>query len=244
MVQLASVALCELAEPDIRSLAEVLDPGEQARSAGLHFQADRRAFIAAHGLLRRLLAEITGHPAGTWRFAREQFGRPRILSPTDRAGLRFSLSHTRGRVGVAIAPSAAEMEIGIDLEGLDRGLDGLALAESFFAPTEVEHLRDIPDPGRRHERFIALWTLKEAVVKATGRGLSQPLSSFSIRFDPIRLHTRNPELEDGYWHFRQWRPDPNQLLALAVRWDRRDPPEIQQWRFSGGVLLPDPTDTY
>ena len=57
------------------------------------------------------------------------------------------------------------------------------------------------------ERFFRLWTLKESVMKAVGKGLALPPSGFSVlpltRGEPIRteagaLFGRSTPL-DGYW---------------------------------------------
>jgi 4'-phosphopantetheinyl transferase len=66
--------------------------------------------------------------------------------------------------------------------------DGKINSLSFFS---LRGLRELPDRLRAHG-FYACWTRKEAFLKATGDGLSLPLSDFSVTTHP----DRNPELED------------------------------------------------
>lgn len=83
--------------------------------------------------------------------------------------------------------------IGIDGEHMDRfendtrenKPDYISLAERFFAPDEVEYVRDGASEG---ERFAQIWVRKEAYVKYTGKGLSD-FANFSVT-DGIKLFTK------------------------------------------------------
>ncbi|KAK9290271.1 hypothetical protein L1049_008438 [Liquidambar formosana] len=60
-----------------------------------------------------------------------------------------------------------------------------SFARRYFSPEEVEFLTSISDPEVQRQEFIKLWTLKEAYVKALGRGFSAaPFKTFTIRFRP------------------------------------------------------------
>ena len=107
-------------------------------------------------------------------------GKPLLAGPgTD--GLHVSLSHTRGLVGCVVA----RCPVGLDCEPRARAarLGALRVARRRFSPAEVAALERLP-PGRaRDAAFLRMWTLKEALVKATGRGISATpgsLNGFSV----------------------------------------------------------------
>jgi phosphopantetheinyl transferase len=56
-------------------------------------------------------------------------------------------------------------EIGVDLEELRSGRDWPAMAETAFGPREAQRVAADGMPG-----FYRLWTLREAMAKATGAG--------------------------------------------------------------------------
>jgi 4'-phosphopantetheinyl transferase len=68
-------------------------------------------------------------------------------------------------------------------------------------------------------RFVELWTLKEAFLKALGVGLSGSLGAVSFRFDePGRIIVTAPWMSYvPEWHFGLFEPDCNLRLAVAVR---------------------------
>jgi 4'-phosphopantetheinyl transferase len=199
--------------PDLwPALADLLDDAERARAARFAFEDDRQAYVAAHALLRvGLSARAGGAPQG-WRFAAAAHGKPYLLDPpTD---LRFSVTHARGMVAVAIAEG---VEIGVDVEPANRRAESMKLAQRFFAPEETSLLRALDGEARR-DAFFAIWTLKEAVVKATGEGLSRGLDSFAVFLDPPRVTMRE---EAGDWRLAHWRLGAHHM-ALAGRcaaWD-------------------------
>jgi 4'-phosphopantetheinyl transferase len=151
---------------------------ERSRAARFHFEPDRRRFAVARGTLRMLLGAALGRPARDIAIRTTSRGRPFVDGGPD-----FSLSHAGDHAVFAFARGA---RVGIDLEALDRPVESMALARRFFAAPEVGTLEGLPEPAR-HRAFIACWTRKEAVVKATGEGMATPLDSFEVSVDPDTL---------------------------------------------------------
>ncbi|MFB5937269.1 4'-phosphopantetheinyl transferase family protein, partial [Peribacillus frigoritolerans] len=66
--------------------------------------------------------------------------------------------------------------------------------------------------------FLHLWTLKEAVIKATGMGLQAELKAFTVLPFPPRIVEASPELgSDRRWELRQWTTPEGFIVALARR---------------------------
>ncbi len=185
----------------------MLDDAERARAARFAFHEDRQAYVAAHALLRAALSQQAGGPPRDWRFAATELGKPYLIDPPR--DLRFSMTHTRGMVAVAVTEG---VEIGVDVEPANRRAESMKLADRFFAPKEAAMLRALEGDARR-EAFFAIWTLKEAVVKATGEGLSRGLDSFTIFLDPPRIEMRD---DPGAWRLEHWRRG-DYHVALAGR---------------------------
>jgi 4'-phosphopantetheinyl transferase len=123
------------------------------------------------------------------------------------------------------------LPIGVDLESSFRQLRHRELAERFFGEDEVKALRALA-PERQAARFLELWTLKEAYLKAVGRGISVPLRGFQFQLceaDPPRIHF-DPALSSddaASWQFALRRPGGLHTLALAIRCPGRSPIAIR-----------------
>jgi 4'-phosphopantetheinyl transferase len=191
-----------------------LDTDELTRADRFYFAADRATYIAAHWLLRTALADAGALPAAAWRFAKERHGKPCIDPALGHPGLTFNLSHTKGLVACAVATDA---DIGIDVELIAPRRAGLDIAGRYFSAAESA-LLGATAPQHQTQTFFRLWTLKEALIKATGEGLQRPLDSFSFALDPIAIafHPDDPS-EAGRWLFREDRPTAHHAHALAIR---------------------------
>jgi 4'-phosphopantetheinyl transferase len=197
----------------------LLDDAERRRAARFVFARNRIEFTAAHALLRAALASEFGAPPKRWAFVAGAHGKPAARIGDAAAPLSFNLSHTAGMVGVAAA-AGADRELGFDLENLARNID-LKVADRYFTPQEVAWLIALP-AAERPRGFLRLWTLKEAFIKATGKGLTQDLASFWFAPSPPRIHF-TPELgeDSADWRFEQRVLDGAFIAALGVR--RRGP---------------------
>jgi 4'-phosphopantetheinyl transferase len=206
-----------------------LSPDEQARAARFSFDRDRCVYAAAHLLLRRCLHRATGRM--DWSFRRNAFGKPQLVESFDGLPLRFNLTHTAGLAACALVYGH---EVGIDAEALDRRGDHLDLARQFFTADEVEVLTRSPSTARE-ETFLAIWTAKEAVIKAAGQGLQMSLDTFSVDISAPRVTFHDSGREEsgrednGKWTLHRHRL-PGHHLALAIRTAPGiSPPERVDW---------------
>jgi 4'-phosphopantetheinyl transferase len=134
----------------------------------------RPAQLGGDALLRHLLRPVLGTAASAAVLLRGAHGRPELAPPHD--ALRFSLSHCGPWLLFAVATG---VQPGVDLEALAPRPNALRIAERYFDPDEAAELRALPE-AQRQARFYRAWTAREAVLKATGRGLAFGLHRLRI----------------------------------------------------------------
>jgi 4'-phosphopantetheinyl transferase len=193
-----------------------LSPKERQRADRFMFEQHKRQFVLAHGLVRGALSRLMpAIPPSDWCFEANRHGRPMIAAPVGAGHLYFSLSHTKECVACVISPFEA---VGVDVEETGGRDSLLAIAEHYFAPEELAALRDLP-AQQQSDLFFDCWTLKEAYIKARGRGLGLSLDRFSIiglREGRISVAFA-PGFESGAagWRFTLLRPSQRHALAIA-----------------------------
>lgn len=159
--------LCLLvAEREVRAgmpaPASWLSPSEQARLQSLGSAARRGSFLAGRWLARLAVQRWLGCE------------RPPALDLADSGACRVagredvfvSISHSAGHIACA----AAGLPVGVDIEDLARPRDHLALAANVHSPAQQAELGALPAEARAPV-FLSAWTMKEAWLKARGRGL-------------------------------------------------------------------------
>jgi 4'-phosphopantetheinyl transferase len=83
----------------------------------------------------------------------------------------FNMSHSGEYVVIVVTTGA---ECGVDIERKRPVADEEGIAQRFFCPREVDWLK------RTKDGFLRLWTVKEAIIKAVGGGLSIPLTDVDV----------------------------------------------------------------
>ncbi|MBT0767293.1 4'-phosphopantetheinyl transferase superfamily protein [Kineosporia sp. J2-2] len=162
---------------DVRDgLAASLDERRLAKIARYRRAEDRDRGLAAHALLRRLLAAVTGTPPnrielGAFCISCGEYGhgKPFLDTGDDERPVEINLSHSGEVVIVALA--APGVQLGVDAEQT-RTVDWNALRSSIFADQEWAATERRAD--QEHRRLVT-WARKESSVKASGHGLSLPL---------------------------------------------------------------------
>ena len=191
---------------------EWLAPEERARFARFHFDVDRQMFLLGRVMARVLVGRALGCAPLAWQWRQSSRGRPEIGYPPTT--VRFNLSHSAGLVVCAIA---ADRDVGVDVEHLQRRATDPAIVDRYCAPAEAEAIA-APHDGWR-DRFLTYWTLKEAYLKARGLGISVPLAevAFDLTHDrpAVRFHGSLAG-SDTAWRFALASFDQRHLLAVAV----------------------------
>ena len=219
-------------------LAATLSPDELARAARFHFAGDRQRWIAARGRLRHILGRYLQRDPASLAFAYAcACGEPRCTQPHRKpvlAGdtwLNFNLAHARDLALVAVA---RDRRVGVDLEYRRPADELLPLADTICAPAELAALRGLP-PAARATALLALWTCKEAYLKARGIGLLLAPQEVELALTPAGpprlVRVSGDATEAARWSVADVPYGPGQIAALAVE---GQPALIRYWSLSLG----------
>ncbi len=204
-----------------------LSGDERRRADGIRVQPVREEFIAARGLLRRLLGAATGVTPAAVTLGTKRNGKP-CLAPS--ALVEFNVSHSEGMILIALSRASA---VGVDVEfvseefGEAEELMGIA-RESFHAGEFLVIART--PPGRdRLLAFYRAWTRREAVAKADGRGIASLLKYEVFRADEFgesRVSLAGPAESSGDsgdvdYFVQMPEAGPHHLAAVASRKPRQ-----------------------
>lgn len=166
-----------IVDPASLSEAErLLNSAERARGERLHGREEQRRHITARHAVRVLLSGYLGSAPEGLRFEDAALGKPRLASPHAATGLEFNLAHAGHWVYAVVSRCCA---VGIDIERTDRGESGGSRPGAFMTPTEARHVASLPSEARPLAT-LQLWTRKEAVAKALGRGLAMRMDTLEV----------------------------------------------------------------
>ncbi len=188
----------------IGALAELLTDIERARADRYRFDDDRRRSIVARAATRRILSRFTGTAARELPIVEGEYGKPELAG----GEIEFNASHSGDLVALAFAP---QTPVGIDVERRRKLHDALALARRYFSEAELAFVEGAEDTGAA---FFIVWTAKEAIVKASGKGIgASDLRGFTVPFGAAQL-----QLVTGAWSVAMLEPPmPGYHAALAAR---------------------------
>jgi 4'-phosphopantetheinyl transferase len=144
-------------------LQSLLQPDEISRAQRYHQPADRQRFIYSRAVLRALLGKHVNEQAGQILLS-EGINKKPVLS--NYPNVFFNVSHSGDWVLIAIS----RMRVGVDVEQIRPDFPVDDLLDSICSPKERAWIYKGADDIRLS--FYQLWTRKEALVKATGKGIS------------------------------------------------------------------------
>jgi 4'-phosphopantetheinyl transferase len=119
-------------------------------------------------------------------------------------------------------------EVGVDVEGVRNS--GVAVEEIYETVLSEPEKRALARIGGEDKRttFLRFWTLKEAYIKADGRGVSLPLERIDVSSPEGRVAVLNEATGEWRtcprWELRTLAPVPGYVAAVAA--------EGQDWRLA------------
>ncbi|XP_012839729.1 PREDICTED: L-aminoadipate-semialdehyde dehydrogenase-phosphopantetheinyl transferase [Erythranthe guttata] len=189
----------------LKQYLDILSPRERENVMQMRGEELRKSALLARTLVRTTIARyqinsqinprslkfrknIHGKPEVDWQFSNDSLPPP----------LHFNISHTSSLVACGVT---VDSQIGIDVEEKHRSIKHtvLSFARRYFSKHEIQFLASITDPQVQKLEFIKLWTLKEAYVKALGKGFSgAPFKTFTIRFKEDSIHQASEIVVDSF----------------------------------------------
>jgi len=202
-----------------RELLSLLDANERGRWSRFRRDEDRARYLVAHALARLVLAGHLGAPAAELGFSAAcrhcggtDHGKRRLRAA---GGIEFSLSHSGGRVVLAVARDAA---LGVDVERLNARRDVAALIPAVLSAAEQHALAALP-AAENALAVLRCWTRKEALLKATGDGLAVAPATITVTppdASPALVAWAAAPPLAAEAHLFDLNPGPGHVASLAV----------------------------
>lgn len=204
---------CDLATLSPDDYKELLSNEERERAARFHFSLHRARYIAGRGVLRALLGHYAGKAPEQIKLVTSAHGKPELAS----GELRFNVSHSQN---FALLAFCLSHDIGVDIEAHRPDFDNQRIARialRFFCEGEREELTTLESDEKR-SAFFRCWTRKEALLKATGEGISGGLAKYQVSLLPEEAPgVLAPPDEAEEWSLFDLQPYASFAGALAVR---------------------------
>jgi len=201
----------------INNFLAVLSPDEILRANRYLRRKDRDRFVISRGALRHILAGYLVVQPAEIRFELESNKKPFVVYPAEKI-LKYNLSDSEDYVLIAVAGSA----VGIDIEYIKPKFYYDSILPLNFNQREVDYIQQEDSSFR----FFTLWTRKEAILKATGIGLTDHLKQIpsldgKFTVDGDLLATGND------WQLMSFVSAPDYIATIAVD------PKIKAYNFYG-----------
>jgi phosphopantetheinyl transferase len=190
-------------------------PSELARAQSLRHEDDRRRLLARRLLAHQAVALSSGCRADAVEVWHEPSGRPRAGIAGLSSGCALSLSSSGAW---AAAAAAMDRLIGVDIQWVDQDPPEPGLLRRVLRGPELQALGNRP-AEHLPAAWIALWTRKEACLKALGWGLTvEPrkvvLPPLAPRWEGLAQPLTLPDGRQG--SIVSWRIDTDHVVSACT----------------------------
>jgi 4'-phosphopantetheinyl transferase len=197
------------------SSSDILDDEELRHATSYRFEKDQRRFISRRMLLKKLLSLYLGIAPQMICFRYNPHGKPHLATCPESDSIQFNISHSQG---LAVYVFGRNCRLGVDLESLQLLPEVDALISRWFPAQQARFLQKLSSQ-EKHLAFYRLWTLKEAYLKALGKGLGGPDDFVDSLPDNLKTswhHTSMEFYRMDSWSFLVLKPAPNFFATIAV----------------------------
>lgn len=172
-----------------------------------------RRFLLGRSLVRTLIERTTATDGRACHIVVNDEGKPFVTLASGEAGPAISISHS-GALVVAAATDLGMLGVDVEQHRSHRAFDDIA--GFAFGPREKQAASATPGD------FYRIWCLREAMSKASGRGLAEVVD----RIDRVHDAPREGVWQTGdgadRWLLTHQAPKAGYSLAVAVRRDASD----------------------
>lgn len=164
-------------EPFIPYFYNILSSQEREQEKKMVNEVFKKKYIVRRGLLRFVLARFINIQPTEVDYYYNQYGKPYLKNKMQDKDIYFNISHSDDCFIIGISQC---VEIGVDIEKKNKIKDIQALTNIVFSNNEKRIFSSLKEPDSIEKMFYHVWTVKEAVSKALGIGLSIGLDNINI----------------------------------------------------------------
>ena len=128
------------------------------------------SYLAGRYYLRTLLASYSNLPEKDIAFQYSRLNKPALLKNPKEIEFNFTDTFCSGRA-VGLFAIGKNRQLGVDIEAVSRTAQFKAIAEKRFCESELAYASN-SNGDVDHQKFLEIWTRKEAYGKATGKGIN------------------------------------------------------------------------
>lgn len=198
--------------PNLGALCEaLLSCGELEQADSFRFDKGRERFVLGRGMMRAVIGRAIGIAARDVPLNFSGQGKPHLPGA---AAVQFNLSHSGELIILAVTRSA---QVGVDVEAFRHLPRRDQIAKGILSSGEFSRYEALSDTERQ-TAFFTIWTRKEAIVKAVGRGLCFPLTDVEVSISPEARVLRFGDCVDETvpWHLNPLDCPDGYVGALAT----------------------------
>lgn len=139
-------------------------------------------YIISHSILRMILSIHSKMSIYEMKFILGEYGKPYISS--NHQNIQFNMSHSKDIVCIVVTK---DKDIGVDIEFKDSNLDVEELQPLVLSVQEKMYMDTLSSQTAKQNLFYCIWTLKEAIIKAMGIGLSHPITEINLIDETLEI---------------------------------------------------------
>lgn len=202
----------------VPELLSLLNETESERYDSYRKEDDKKRALLSFALLRLLLSRVTGKAPEKIKISRacpicgKPHGKPKVL---EEEPIEVNISHSGKWVLIAIA---LHTPVGIDVEKRTPDLIEDEMVKKVLSTEELREWEKL-SCSEKEAAFYRYWTRKEAILKATGEGLTVPMPGLSVsrqEMTPRLIRWEGNEEKVSQIHCYPILIDPQYEACLAV----------------------------
>ncbi|MFU8843555.1 MAG: 4'-phosphopantetheinyl transferase family protein [Bacteroidales bacterium] len=166
---------------------------------------DRQRSLLGEIMIRAVIRKFKELPPDQIELGITEKGKSFLRGMHD---FHFNLSHSGKWVVVAVSVH----EVGVDIEKIEKAR--FEVAKRFFSRDEYQQLQSLHGEVKNFQ-FYSLWTVKESYLKYLGKGLTQALSSFSVRNNHGKMELEQSSDLMSKVYFHQYQLPENHLVSVC-----------------------------
>lgn len=189
-----------------RNIHDWLNEEEFQKANRFHQHNDKLRFISSRIALKSLLGNYLGLNPLEVRIAIGVNKKPYVIHDMQKK-LEFNLAHSGEWILIALSDSP----VGVDLEKIDDQFSFQDIMDFSFHPSEIQFVKNEEIP---RNKFYVFWTRKEAMLKATAKGLDDDLRAVPA-LDGMHTVGQSVLEQENNWNISSFMVDENHPGSVA-----------------------------